>query len=245
MLGAFRTSQPLRDLFQKFVGTPRITFEATDKEVERSNFASWYNALSLREYENPAVNDLYYLHEITHISSMPYSPNVDFQTWKQKMFLNESEASVMSEAFIYYLCPGLRPLSFKNEIWVDRFLKEETRNGDLDFFSQKLTRERDRAQARPNREDPQEARIADYQLQNEAWAEIWRANYEVIEKHMSRFTDEAKADKRAAGRKHLAWMNEQIALSGQPFPFAKEVEEFAAYCAKDKTYMFKELNLKK
>ena len=100
MRNAFRTQPALIALMDQYCRYPRLSFEASDDVIERGNFTSWYNALAIRQYENPAVNDLFYLHEITHIATMLYLPGGDFEIWRNKMFRNELEASIMSEAFI-------------------------------------------------------------------------------------------------------------------------------------------------
>jgi hypothetical protein len=245
MRRAFREHPILIDLAARFRRFPRLTFNATDNRYERSNFASWFNALALRDYENPAVNDLYYLHEITHIATMPYLPYSDHDVWRRKMFRNELEASVMSEAYVYVLCPGLREKSFKGEIWVDRFLPA-FRDRDLDSILIQLLGERDRIQAQPVESDPQEMRIFSYQRQNEEWARLWQENYQKIERHMAAFHSRASSDREGAARDHLAWIEHEIAISGKPYPFAEEVEAFADYCAKDKSAVIpSELTLKR
>ncbi|MEK7358446.1 MAG: hypothetical protein AAB250_18525 [Bdellovibrionota bacterium] len=244
MRNAFRTNPILIDLKERFVRYPRLTFWANDEKTERSSFASWFNALALRDYENPAVNDLYYLHEITHISTMPYLPHAPHDGWRRKMFRNELEASVMSEAFIYFLCPELRAKSFSGEIWVDRFVPSLA-GKDLDSVLILLLNERDRIQSEPNDSDPQERRIHSYQKQNEEWARIWEPNYLKIEGHMARFYKHAYADRAQAARAHQLWIETEIGASAKPYPFATEVDAFADYCAKDKTAVIPtELNLK-
>ncbi len=244
MKEAFRTQPYLIDLLNRYARYPRMTFVATDDVIERGNFTSWYNALAIRKYENPAVNDLFYLHELTHIATMPYLPAAGFEGWKRKMFRNELEASVVSEAFIYFLSPALRPLSFRGEIWVDRFTNLDKMRAE-DILTT-LLGERDRIQRSPREDDEQEMRIFSYQKQNEAWAKIWAANYGEIERHMHDFYRLAERDPVAAVAAHSAWLEQNIAAGGKPFPFAAEVEAFADYCAKDKTAVIpSELNLKK
>ncbi len=100
--------------------------------VEAPHFSPWWGGIQLRTYDNKLVQDLYYLHEITHAATMPYSPNEscvlsDPVTFKNKIRDNEHEASTLSEMTIYCEFPELRKLSFHHEIFVDRFLFH---NGD-------------------------------------------------------------------------------------------------------------------
>lgn len=235
--GQFRTrevrdavsTQPfLQDLLNLFVAKPRVVFDATDVTVERGNFTSWYNALALREYENPAVNDLYYIHEIAHIATMPYAPDVGFNAWKSKIFRNELEASVLSEAFIYFLAPELRGRSFAHEIWVDRYLRA-TPHPSLPEIHATLLVDRERIQTDPRTEDAQELRINDYQIQNEEWARIWRTRFGEVEAHMAEFERSVIRDRVGAGQRHLAWIEARIASGKKPYPFPDEVEAFYAF----------------
>ncbi len=244
MKSAFMTQPSLRSLLDQYCRYPRLTFEATDPLIERGNFTSWYNALALRKYENPAVNDLFYLHEIAHIATMAYLPEAGFEGWKRKMFRNELEASVLSEAFIYFLSPALRARSFRGEIWVDRF--KEIGGQKMDDILNFLLAERDRIQRQPNESDEQERRIYSYQRQNEAWATIWSKNFSRVEKQMNDFYRLAAKAPSEAVAFHTEWLQTEISAGGKPYPFPNEVENFADYCAKDKTAVIpSELNLKK
>ncbi len=233
---AFRDAIPkvpfLKKILFEFCKHPRIVFEATDPKVERGNFTSWYNALSIRDYENPAITDLFYLHEIAHIVTMPYLMSMDFGIWKKKIFKNELEASVISEAYIYFLIPELRKLSFNNEIWVDRFLK----NGHLASTTEYKTLlvERQNILTKPNLKDTQEIRIFDYQKQNEAWAEIWSTKFHLVESHMFEFYQLSLLDSKKAGHIHLKWLETEISSGGKRYPFAQQVEAFSDY--NDKSY---------
>lgn len=142
---AFRRSYDERGLIygilHRFARYPRFFFDASkefvsifDKNgkeileyVEAPHFSPWWGGIQLRTYDNKLVQDLYYLHEITHAATMPYSPDekstlADPVTFKNKIRDNEHEASTLSEMTIYCEFPQLRKLSFQHEIFVDRFL---------------------------------------------------------------------------------------------------------------------------
>jgi hypothetical protein len=95
--------------------------------VEAPHFSPWWGGIQLRTYDNPLVQDLYYLHEICHAATMPYGPHPKYPlsdpiTFKNKIRDNEHEASALSEMTIYCEFPQLRSMSFQHEIFVDRFL---------------------------------------------------------------------------------------------------------------------------
>jgi hypothetical protein len=106
--------------------------------IEAPHFSPWWGGIQLRTYDNKLVQDLYYLHEITHAATMPYSPSEtsvlsDPVTFKNKIRDNEHEASTLSEMTIYCEFPQLRKLSFQHEIFVDRFLFHDGDHSRVDI----------------------------------------------------------------------------------------------------------------
>lgn len=142
---AFRSSYDeggfIRDVLNRFARRPRFFYKPSDEFlkvadssgneliefVEAPHFSPWWGGIQLRTYDNKLVQDLYYLHEITHTATMPYSPGAvnglaDPVTFKNKIRDNEHAASTLSEMTIYCEFPQLRKNSFQHEIFVDRFL---------------------------------------------------------------------------------------------------------------------------
>ena len=131
----------VRDVIARFARRPRFFYRPTDAFVRRSDasgkehteyveaphFSPWWGGIQLRTYDNALVQDLYYLHEITHAATMPFAPDIEHAlsdpvTFKNKIRDNEHEASTLSEMTIYCEFPQLRSMSFQHEIFVDRFL---------------------------------------------------------------------------------------------------------------------------
>ena len=146
----FRKSHREKDgyinrLITEFSKVPRFFYTMTNR-VERSHFTTWFNVIALRpEYENDAISDLYYLHEITHAATMYYNPTLSWQDWYKKTMQNEMEASLESEAFAYLELPGLRKLSFDHEIWLDRFWTDPGCLTLTEVLKERLVEERRRA----------------------------------------------------------------------------------------------------
>src|SRR5690242_13235136 len=170
---------------------PRLVGELTDARIERPHFSPWWNVIGRREYENPAIHDLFYLHEISHMAMLVYEEAMSWEAWAAKMADNEMLASLESETLVYLALPSLREQSFPQEIWADRFLEEETQGGGMRDAAVRaahrsfMLMERYRARRRPA--DDLEQRIATFQQENEAWARIWRTNYGEVEAAMQRF----------------------------------------------------------
>lgn len=121
-------------LFAKY---PRIVYEATD-EIEHAHFTSWMNMLQLRDvkYDNPYVHDVYLLHEIWHMCTMPYMDST-FYAWWNKIVENELEASLVSETIIYLQLKAenrdIRNKTFDKPLFVDKFMNLATRIKEVPY----------------------------------------------------------------------------------------------------------------
>ena len=105
---------------------PLAIYDFNRYDLEGSHFTSWMGAVQRRPYyTNDYIHDLHWTHELAHFATMPYDPSLSFAQWHEKMSLNEYEAALDSEAFIYMAMPDLRRKTFEFEIWVDRFLDPE------------------------------------------------------------------------------------------------------------------------
>ena len=209
---------------------PRFVGELTDPKVERAHFSPWWNVLGRREYDNPAIHDLFYLHEITHMAMLVYEDSMSWEAWAAKMADNEMLASLESETLVYLAMPSLREKSFVKEIWADRFLAGEADgSGMRDAASRAAHRsfmlmERYRARRVPG--DDIETRIAAFEQENEAWASIWRTSFREVERAMCEFRAMSLTDRSEAARWLFDWHN-ALAREGNGIPFRTEAEQFA------------------
>jgi hypothetical protein len=211
---------------------PRFIGELTDARIERAHFSPWWNVLGRRHYENAAIHDLFYLHEISHMAMLVYEETMSWEAWAAKMADNEMLASLESETLVYLAMPSLRAKSFPQTIWADRFLGEETEEayggGMRDAAIRAAHRSfmlMERYRARRVPDDDLERRIAEFQHENEAWARIWRPSYRVVELGMRTFREKSAADRRAASEWFHEWHDELAQPGG--IPFRPEAEQFA------------------
>jgi hypothetical protein len=86
---------------------PRFIGELTEPRIERAHFSPWWNVLGRRTYDNPAVHDLFYLHEIAHMAMLVYEGTMSWEAWAAKMADNEMLASLESETLVYLAMPSL------------------------------------------------------------------------------------------------------------------------------------------
>jgi hypothetical protein len=192
----FRESEYVDGWVKKLARHPTVFAEMSDSELEYPHFATWFGVTYLRTYAENAISDLYYLHEIVHSTLLTYEPNPLFTAWYRKMNGIELSASLETECNVYLSIPGLREVSFKDEIWADRYLGGKNRLGDS--LKDVIRQERCKAMQHPDPMDYCEQQIAAYARQNFEWANIWktdvtpsagatRAAFLEVEEHLARF----------------------------------------------------------
>lgn len=216
---------------ERLAECPRFVGELTDPRIERAHFSPWWNVIGKRDYENDAVHDLFYLHEIAHMAMLVYDETMSWDAWAAKMADNEMLASLESETLVYLALPSLREKSFAKEIWADRFLVEESYGGGMRdsavraYHRSFMLMERYRARRVPD--DDLERRIAAFQAENEAWATIWQDGFREVEWTMRTFRQLAQRDRGEAAAWWKAW-HDRAAYAGGGIPFRDEAEQFAA-----------------
>lgn len=245
-------SQPFREsyntrgfIYQQvdaFARMPRFFAESSNDQLERSHFSTWWNVIMLREYDNPYINDLYYLHEMTHAATMPYVKDIGRAAFDEKMQRNELEASVLSEIAVYFELEGLRENSFNHPIYADRYL----RDGDMQnlwkanrnlAMETLRTMRRDVMVGKPEHSlDLEESWIRRFNDQNAIYFGIWADRYRDIENMMAVFQsmactndDDGDGFPRRAAAHLLKTMIEREAKRDpvDNIPFRLEAELFA------------------
>jgi hypothetical protein len=61
----------IHDIVEQFASLPRLFCDSTDDRLERAHFCSWWGVMMNRSYDNPAIEDLYRMHEMFHAASCP------------------------------------------------------------------------------------------------------------------------------------------------------------------------------
>lgn len=191
--------------------------------IERGNFTSWMNVLTLRshEYKDPYFADLYLIHELTHITTMPYyESSFSFEDWERKMIDNELWASYVSEVLVFFELPSLREHFNIKKIWADRFLNDEIvlnpgmPNREFfeqspEAFNEKVRELFKEIEFKSNEQlDDIELRTKKYRIANHEWCAIWKDDAKEVENTVYAFYDLAKTDSDRAISEHLIWLNE-------------------------------------
>jgi hypothetical protein len=128
----------------------------------------------------------------------------------------EFSASLETECFVYLSVPGLREISFKDEIWADRFLGGKSRLGES--LRDVIRQDRYKAMQNPDPMDYCEQQIAAYARQNFAWANVWklplepggRPAFAIVEDHLAKLRA-----REISLEAHVAWLRQHGEV---PFP---------------------------
>ena len=244
VLGLWR-SEPLRashadggfihDIVEQYASLPRLFCDSSDDRLERAHFCSWWGVTMNRAYGNPAIEDLYRLHEMFHAAFMPYFPGIGFDAFHRKMEDNELKASVCSEIRVYFELPQLREQAFPHPIYADRFLADPamqtlwSKNKPVAIETLQEAR-RDVMFSKPEHEmDLTERWIRRFALQNRQWSTCWYDRYLEIESHMFEFQIRAlKGDRSGAIRQHAAWIEAEANQDPDDhIPYRQEAALFA------------------
>ncbi len=223
---AFKNKHPFLDnIIQKACKYPIYFYQPSD-DIERSHFSTFWRHIPLREYNNPVVNDLYYLHELAHLAHMDYKSDVrpeNWNRWETSMIFNEFFASMDSEVFVYLHFPTLRSKTFNFEIWVDRFLKQGAT--DSNEWRNRLYQERNIVMygVNENRDDI-EKYIHHYAQQNKIWADIWRNSFYKINRQVTLFQNIFNIPAPKSAIEGFKFFIEDNTISDVPFRY--EAEQF-------------------
>jgi hypothetical protein len=225
----------VRAIIDRFAALPRLFHDMSEPDIQASHFSVWFNAIAHRPwYDNDAVSDLYYLHELKHAAGMTYQDGMPWNRWFTKMVSNEFEASFCTEVQAYFELPGLRERSFPFDIWADRFLgdssimerwatcKGQDGTAAAEFWAP-LRARRKEVMVKPDPFDFIELQIRAYVEQNLEWVRIWQRSYALVETQMSAFVTK-DAGWSSLLKSHEEWLT---ARSEAGVPFRREAEEFA------------------
>ncbi len=245
--GAIRASHAqgglVHRIVDRFASVPRIFFEASNLPDEWTHFSPWWGAILRCEYENPAIRDLRYLHEIYHSATMPYVPGINRAAMAARNFQNEREASTFTEIAIYLELPELRVATFAHPIFADRIIfpsgdltkpdpdmVERWRQDRQAVFQELMFTRLGAVLADPDSidvDDPQIIWLRRYAEQGEAWADVWSGRHRQVDEAMLALrTNCARVGRRDAGHIHLDWLLSPAIAEGSDIPFHREATAF-------------------
>ena len=230
-------------LVDRFARVPRLFYEASDQYHEWTHFSPWWGAILLCDYDNPAIRDLRYLHEIYHAATIPHVEGLNQAAMAQRSFQNEREASTFTEIAIYLEFPELRLTSFPHPIFADRLifptgdltkpdpvLVDRWRSERSQVFQELMYKRLQVVLAAPDeidRKDPQLVWLRRYAEQGAAWSHVWAERHGQVDSAMIRLRDTSRAgNRRDAAKRHLDWLLSADIADGSDVPFRREAMRF-------------------
>ena len=228
---------------ERFARTPRFFYAPSEQSIEWTQLSTWWGGILLCDYDNVAIRDLRYLHEIYHGATMPYVRDCNVKTFEAMNLRNEREASSFTELAIYCELPDLRPIAFDHPIFADRFLfpSGDRRTPDGEWIArwrddrpltfQALMYERARVILAEDGEidpdDPQIVWLRRYGEQGAAWVKIWRERFRLVQDAMLDLGERSRrGDRTGALEAHLAWLLSAPIADGSDIPFRREAAIF-------------------
>ena len=228
----------IHDIVTQFAKQPRLFCEASNDDLERSHFPTWFGASMQRhDYTNAVIADLYRYHEFIHAGTMPYWPGLGPDAFEEKMTRNELEASTASEIAIYFEMPGLREASFDHPIYADRYLADPAmqvlwaNNKTVALETFRLMRRNVMIGKPDNELDITERWVRKFTEQNTQYFLIWRNRYDEVERHMFAFQQKVyRGDRKGAITFHADWLAAEMADDPtDAVPFRDEAQLFAQH----------------
>jgi len=222
----------ISEIAKRFQENKPLIIEGLDTDesklplVARKNFTSWFKVLQRRTYENPLIQDLYFLYEVLHIGYMAMAKSQDFTIWSKETNGHELVVSFNTEAMIYFYLPTLRSKTFSDEIWIDRFLNntiklnsayktnQEFYEKDPVNFEKSLFFYYCRSFYRKSNKarHSTELTLQEYRRKNIYWMQIWKIAYFDVETVIQNYLQGALSQE-----EYIAWLDKNTSVAGVLF----------------------------
>jgi hypothetical protein len=188
---------------------PFFLCEPWEPELQRRHFSQMWGQVFTRAYKNPALEDLYWIHELTHWATVDLKPAPDFQAWRAKWDLNELRASCASEILAHGPMPGILGEALGTVAWAARFGELGGANPeDRSTWTQASREAFDRRLAirdgveQPSCED--EKWFSGFKEANEKWGQLWKDDWPKLDERLAAYEGALKAGDRLGARQALA-----------------------------------------
>lgn len=213
---------------------PFFLSEPWAPSLQRRHFAQMWGQIFSREYENPALSDLFWVHELTHWACADFAPSRDFDSWHAKWDLNELRASCASEILVHGEVRGWDRDAFGRDVWARRFGVLGGSNPEDALTWSAGSRRADArrhairdGKAAPDPSTPDEVWLAGFKAENARWASLWRQGaWSRIDRGLALYNHAAMRRDWAGARLALEVAGHVHAFPN--IPYASQAAAFAA-----------------
>lgn len=155
-------------------------------DIQRKHFAQMWGQVFDRRYDNLALQDLYWVHELAHWASMTLEPSRTHAEWAQKWDDNELMSSFISEVLVHGESADWDRAALGSPAWARQFPSISAQDPlDPSTWSQGATLAWERrvsvraGQTAPNGQT--EIWLASFAAENARWASIWSEHWTSID----------------------------------------------------------------
>lgn len=161
-------------------------------DIQRKHFAQMWGQLFERHYDNVALRDLYWLHEMAHWASISFEPSLTHDDWTKKWDDNELMSSFISEVLIHGESPDWDRAALGSPAWARQFPSISSLSPlDNTTWSQGATLAWERRVSVRNGDaipiGQTETWLASFAAENARWASIWSRSWQDIDKGLNAY----------------------------------------------------------
>lgn len=210
---------------------PFFFCEPWSPALQRRHFSQMWGQVFARSYDNPALSDLYWIHELCHWACADLSRSDSFEEWRLKWDLNELRASCASEILVHGEVEGWDREAFGREAWARRFGAlggvDPTREESWSASSREAAARRlDLREGRAEPMDEDERWFASFKDANLGWASVWSGAWSSVDEGLSAYGEALGAGDEARAR---AALSKAGAVGAFPaIPYLGQARAFAA-----------------
>lgn len=212
---------------------PFFLCDPWEPALQRRHFSQMWGQVFTRAYSNPALEDLYWIHELTHWATADLAPSKSFAQWSQKWDVNEQQASCASEILAQGALPGILRIAIGKDPWAARFgdLGGANPEDPSSWTSASRAAFAKRLAIRDGKEAPtceDEAWFAGFGKANESWAALWVADWPKVDAGLAAYAQALASGVPGAPRRAL-----EAAGIVDKFPALPYPEQAAAFLLMD------------
>lgn len=216
-------------LKERLAQRPFFLCDPWEPALQRRHFSQMWGQVFTRAYANPALEDLYWIHELTHWATADLSPSKSFAEWSQKWDVNEQRASCASEILAQGALPGILRIAIGKEPWAARFgaLGGANPEDSSSWTPASRAAFEKRLAIRDGKEAPtceDEAWFAGFGKANESWAALWIADWAKVDEGLAAYARALQSG--APGAARIALTAAGIVDQFPALPYAEQAAAF-------------------